>query len=221
MNSTPRRRPQTTMLSTGLLATLAVALFACPAEALVIDDLLTAQSVSSAGPTSSTVVGSMLGGARFMGVGGAASPVAGDIGGGTLLYTQDGAGQAFLDVSWEPGDFDLRAGGFDAFEVELGALTIEGALVLSVTTGTSNVSRVFIPLDPSAAPSTVVAAFDDFAATAGTGADFASVDFIGLRFQSASGAGAGSAAFGPLRTVPEPAVLLLLALVPLGLGRSR
>jgi len=195
---TARSHPRTAAATWLVLLMLA----AVPASAATIDDFSTAQTQLTAPPRqSSNVPGGMIGGRRDLDVEGIAGPgpVTVEVTGGQLLFsvpdtTPDSRGRttATWDGGTDPdsldptglGGEDLTAGGHTGFRLTIDAAGVGSEVVIEVWTDGGNASKAALVLPLVTVATDFDISFSTFAASLGTGADFADVGAITMRVAS-------------------------------------
>ncbi len=192
---------------------LALLLVTSPASATLIDPLTLAQTVSgpqaSGVQASSVLSGPMFGGSvRSLDAGGVlpAFSVTGSIGGGTLTLTQSAPGQRFVDLAWARSTpTNLTGGGaFSALQIDVSSFSGVTTLFFSVFSEGSARSQASPRTLTTTGP--LLIDFGEFADSPTDVADITRIRRIFIRVQTT-----GNVVLGPLETVPEPRLGVLLA----------
>lgn len=202
---------------------------AAPASALTVDAFTAFQelSITLAGENDGSRVSasSILGGTRGLTLQDSTEgvPVTARAEGGALTYTQEGDGQALMQLTWNGDPFDGELGGVDlteggtrdAFRLIVLEQTFGDLLWVNACTGTALSGTQSCSRGTFSSGGTILGAgahalaYADFVPISGPGADFTRIDSLGMRFQAT---GPGTLSLGPVATVPEPTVLAWLAL---------
>jgi hypothetical protein len=218
-----------------LTVATASALGSQAAGALTIDDFTRFQSVSITMPgenAGSRVSGSgILGGTRGLTLQDSSGgvPVAAEIESGLLQYSQEGSGQALIQLTWngdphngELGGLDFTEGGaHDSLALQIVDQTLGGLLWVNVCTGpalseNSTCSRAtYSSGGQLLGPGLHLFPYSDFVPLSGDGpADFTRVDRVVMRFQAT---GPGVLAVSSLATIPKAQLPTLSPLSQLAL----